>query len=78
MKSRKLSAMGVQEDFDEAAKLAASGSNEGLKKISQDQQKQLYGWFKQVKPGALVFIFPPPPCTRHLRRATRVFCVVVR
>jgi hypothetical protein len=38
----------TQEQFDEASKLAASGANEGLKKISQDQQKKLYGWFKQV------------------------------
>ena len=37
------------EQFDEASKLAASGSNEGLKKISQDQQLKLYGWFKQVR-----------------------------
>ena len=41
--------MHISEQFDEASKLAASGSNEGLKKISQDQQLKLYGWFKQVQ-----------------------------
>ena len=44
--------MGVQEDFKVASDLAASGSNEGLKKIAQDQQLKLYGWFKQVGPPA--------------------------
>ena len=34
-----------------AADLASSGSNEGLKKIAQDQQLKLYGWFKQVGPA---------------------------
>ena len=41
--------MGLAEDFEAAAALAASGSNDGLKKISQDQQLLLYGWFKQVE-----------------------------
>ena len=41
--------MGLEEDFKAAADLAASGANDGLKKISQDQQLKLYGWFKQVE-----------------------------
>ena len=43
--------MGLEEDFKAAADLAASGANDGLKKISQDQQLKLYGWFKQVERG---------------------------
>ena len=54
--------MASQEQFDEASKLAASGANEGLKKISQDQQLKLYGWFKQVRPRGLHAPPPEAPC----------------
>eukprot|EP00960_Hanusia_phi_P066807 766480-Hanusia_phi.AAC.9 len=52
--------MGLAEDFEAAAALAASGSNDGLKKISQDQQLLLYGWFKQV-PLLLTLSLAPCP-----------------
>jgi hypothetical protein len=52
----------ITEQFDEASKLAASGSNEGLKKISQDQQLKLYGWFKQVQ--CYFFLLRSPRMTR--------------
>jgi hypothetical protein len=40
--------MSLQEQFEEASKLASSGSNAGLKGIDTEKQKKLYGWFKQV------------------------------
>jgi len=49
----------MEAQFEEASKLASSGDNAGLKGISQDQQKKLYGWFKQV---AML----PTPAYTHL------------
>jgi hypothetical protein len=40
--------MSLQEQFEEAFKLASSGSNAGLKSIDTEKQKKIYGWFKQV------------------------------
>ena len=51
--------MGLEEDFKAAADLAASGANDGLKKISQDQQLKLYGWFKQVELQPATARLPP-------------------
>ena len=40
-----------EEEYDTAAKLAASGANAGLRALSQDKRLLLYGWFKQVAEG---------------------------
>lgn len=48
--------MSLQEQFDEASKLASSGSNAGLKGIDTEKQKKLYGWFKQVF-GRLLVVY---------------------
>ena len=41
----------TEEQYDTAAKLAASGANAGLRALSQDKRLLLYGWFKQVAEG---------------------------